>query len=107
MLLLAHIPLPDEEGLELKRRWCGVGDWGLNIIHFSDSLIFGLFSSSGFLRCDEGIYLDIPGFVSFFSDIPCPCDEVLAQIGHYGVCTHHLGAEDVAEHTLVIVEVDG
>lgn len=48
----------------------------------------------------------VPGFVSFFSDVPGPCDEVLAQVGDDGVSTHHLGAEDVAEDTVVIVEVD-
>lgn len=47
-----------------------------------------------------------PGFVRFFSDIPRPCDEVLAQVGDNGVGTHHLGAEDVAENTVIIVEVD-
>lgn len=49
----------------------------------------------------------LPGFVSFFSDVPGPCDEILAQIWHYGLCTHHLGAEDIAENTVIIVEVDG
>ncbi len=49
----------------------------------------------------------VPGFVSFFSDIPGPCDEVLAQVGDNGVSTHHLGAEDVAEDTVIVVEVDG
>lgn len=48
----------------------------------------------------------IPGFVSFFSDIPGPCDEVLAQIGNDGVSAHHLRAKDVAENTVVVVEVD-
>lgn len=48
-----------------------------------------------------------PGFVSFFSNVPGPCDEVLAQVGYNGVSTHHLGAEDIAEDTVVIVEVDG
>lgn len=49
----------------------------------------------------------VPGFVSFLSDIPGPRDEVLAQVGDYGVSTHHLRAEDVAEDTVIIVEVDG
>lgn len=49
----------------------------------------------------------VPGFVSFFSDVPGPCDEVLAQVGDNGVGTHHLGAEDVAEDTVIVVEVDG
>lgn len=49
----------------------------------------------------------VPGFVSFFSDVPGPCDEVLAQIGDNRVGTHHLGAKDVAEDTVIIVEVDG
>lgn len=49
----------------------------------------------------------VPGFVSFFSDVPGPCDEVLAQVRDNGVSTHHLGAEDVAEDTVVVVEVDG
>ena len=49
----------------------------------------------------------VPGFVSFFSDIPGPCNEVLAQVGDNGVSTHHLGAEDVAEDTVIVVEVDG
>lgn len=49
----------------------------------------------------------IPGFVSFFSDIPGPCNEVLAQIGNNGVRAHHLRAEDIAEDTVIIVEVDG
>lgn len=48
----------------------------------------------------------IPGFVRLFSDIPGPCDEVLAQVGNDGVSTHHLGAKDVAENTVVVVEVD-
>lgn len=49
----------------------------------------------------------VPGFVSFFGDVPGPCDEVLAQVGDNGISTHHLGAEDVAEDTVIIVEVDG
>ena len=49
----------------------------------------------------------VPGLVSFFSDVPGPCDEVLAQVGDDGVGAHHLGAEDVAKYTLVVVEVDG
>lgn len=32
----------------------------------------------------------VPGFVSFFSDIPGPCNEVLAQVGDNGVSAHHL-----------------
>lgn len=48
----------------------------------------------------------IPGFVRFFSDVPSPCDEVLAQIGNDRVSAHHLRAEDVAENTVVVVEVD-
>lgn len=49
----------------------------------------------------------VPGFVSFFSDVPGPRNEVLAQIGNDGVSTHHLRAEDVAEYTVIVVEVDG
>lgn len=49
----------------------------------------------------------LPGFVGLFSDIPGPCDEILAQIRHYGLGTHHLGAEDIAENAVIIVEVDG
>ena len=49
----------------------------------------------------------VPGFVSFFSDVPGPCNEVLAQVGDNGVSAHHLGAEDVAEDTVIVVEVDG
>lgn len=48
----------------------------------------------------------LPGFVGFFSNIPGPCDEILAQIRHYGLCAHHLGAKDIAENTVVVVEVD-
>ncbi|TNN74385.1 hypothetical protein EYF80_015344 [Liparis tanakae] len=39
--------------------------------------------------------------------MPGPCDEVLAQVGDDGVGAHHLRAEDVAEDTVIIVEVDG
>lgn len=49
---------------------------------------------------------ELPGFVSFFCDVPGPHDEILAQIWHYGFRTHHLGAEDIAENTIIIVEVD-
>lgn len=49
----------------------------------------------------------VPGFVSFFSDVPGPCNEVLAQVGNDGVSTHHLRAEDIAEYTVIVVEVDG
>lgn len=48
-----------------------------------------------------------PGFIGFFSNVPGPRDEVLAEIWHYGVGAHHLGAEDVTEDALVVVEVDG
>lgn len=48
----------------------------------------------------------IPGFISFFSDIPGPRNEILAQVGDDRVSTHHLGAEDVTEDTVVVVEVD-
>lgn len=51
--------------------------------------------------------VSLPGFVGFFSDVPGPRDEVLAQVGDYGLGTHHLGAEDVTEDTLVMVQVDG
>lgn len=49
----------------------------------------------------------VPGFISFFSDVPGPRNEVLAQIGNDGVSTHHLRAEDIAEYAIVVVEVDG
>lgn len=49
----------------------------------------------------------LPGFICFFSNVPGPCDEVLAEIWHYGVRTHHLRAEHITEDTLVVVEVDG
>lgn len=49
----------------------------------------------------------VPGFVHFFSDVPGPCNEVLAQVGDNRVSTHHLGAEDIAEDTVIVVEVDG
>lgn len=55
----------------------------------------------------EPCFAGIPGFVSFFSDVPGPSDEVLAEIGNYGFCAHHLGTEDVGEDALVVVEVDG
>lgn len=49
----------------------------------------------------------VPGFVSFFSHVPGPRNEVLAQIGNDGVSTHHLRAEDIAEYAVIVVEVDG
>lgn len=54
----------------------------------------------------EGIQA-VPGFVSFFSDVPGPHYEVLTQVGDDGVGTHHLRAEDIAEYTVIVVEVDG
>lgn len=49
----------------------------------------------------------VPGFVSFFSDIPGPHYEVLTQVGDDGVGAHHLRAEDIAEYAVIVVEVDG
>lgn len=49
----------------------------------------------------------VPGFVSFFSDVPGPHYEVLTQVGDDGVGTHHLRAEDIAEYAVIVVEVDG
>lgn len=49
----------------------------------------------------------VPGFVSFFSDVPGPHNEVLTQVGDDGIGTHHLRAEDIAEYAVIVVEVDG
>lgn len=76
----------------------------MKLLHLKIYLVFYLFSF--FKRVVLSTVCVIPGFVSFFSDIPGPCDEVLAQIGNDRVGAHHLRAEDVAENTVIVVEVD-
>lgn len=48
----------------------------------------------------------LPRSVCLFRHVPCPGDEVLAQIGDNGFSTEHLWAEDVGQYTFIVVEVD-